>query len=35
MKNYKPVDEVKVGIDFVAGVKPVGSLAISPSGAYN
>jgi len=34
MKNYKPVDEVKVGIDFGAGVKPVGRLAIRGQKIY-
>ena len=28
MKKYKPVEEIKVGLDFGAGVTPVGRLAI-------
>lgn len=34
MKNYKPVDEVKVGIDFGADVSPVGRLAIRGQKIY-
>jgi serine/threonine-protein kinase HipA len=34
MKKYKPVDEVKVGIDFGAGVSPVGRLAIRGQKIY-
>jgi hypothetical protein len=28
MKKYKPVEEIKVGLDFGAGVTPVGRLAM-------
>ncbi|MFN3701845.1 MAG: type II toxin-antitoxin system HipA family toxin [Alphaproteobacteria bacterium] len=34
MKNYKAVNEVKVGIDFGAGVSPVGRLAIRGQKIY-